>query len=407
MKCRFCKKYLNNKILDLGVTAPSNFYLNNLNKLKYEKKFPLKIFFCKNCYLVQTKDYHDPNQLFTNTYAYYSSISNFFLKHAETYVRKIIRKLNINKKKFVVELASNDGYLLKNFLKFNIPILGIEPTKSTFLQSKKKNIPTLNEFFSYGLSKKIIKSYGKADLIIANNVYAHVKNINNFTRGIKNLLKPKGIVNIEFPHLLNLVTDDLFDTIYHEHYSYLSLSTVKKIFSFHKLKIFDVEKINTHGGSLRLYGCHENLNKKISFRVMKILKDEKKNKLLSLVGYKKLQQNSKKIKKQLINFLVDKKNKKKIVVGYGAAAKGNTLLNYCKIDNKLLKYVYDAAPSKQNKYLPGSHILIKNPDEINKDRPDYIFILPWNIKEEIIRQLGYLKRRGVIFFTVKNGIKIL
>ncbi len=408
MECRFCRNNLGKSILDLGKTPPSNAYLINLNSVKLEKKYPLKLKFCENCYLVQTKDYNKPEELFTKDYAYFSSTSKYFLNHAKIFTEKIIKKSKLNKNSLIIEIASNDGYLLKNFKSKKIPVLGIEPTKSTYKKSIDLKIPTINKFFSYKLSQKIIKNYKKADLIIANNVFAHVPDINDFTKGVKNLLNTKGTTTIEFPHLLNLVKYNQFDTIYHEHYSYLSVNFLKKIFDKFDLKIYDVRKINTHGGSLRVYVCHKSFKKKkISSKVKTILNEEVRNGLLNKKKYLSLANNALKVKKEFINFLNKVKNENKTVVAYGAAAKGNTFLNYCNIDNSLIKYVCDAAKSKQNKYMPGNHLEIKGPNYLKKDKFDYLLILPWNLKNEILNKYSYLKKKGVIFFTAINGIKKL
>ena len=408
MECRFCRNNLGKSILDLGKTPPSNAYLINLNSVKLEKKYPLKLKFCENCYLVQTKDYNKPEELFTKDYAYFSSTSKYFLNHAKIFTEKIIKKSKLNKNSLIIEIASNDGYLLKNFKSKKIPVLGIEPTKSTYKKSIDLKIPTINKFFSYKLSQKIIKNYKKADLIIANNVFAHVPDINDFTKGVKNLLNTKGTTTIEFPHLLNLVKYNQFDTIYHEHYSYLSVNFLKKIFDKFDLKIYDVRKINTHGGSLRVYVCHKSFKeKKISSKVKTILNEEVRNGLLNKKKYLSLANNALKVKKEFINFLNKVKNENKTVVAYGAAAKGNTFLNYCNIDNSLIKYVCDAAKSKQNKYMPGNHLEIKGPNYLKKDKFDYLLILPWNLKNEILNKYAYLKKKGVIFFTAINGIKKL
>ena len=407
MNCRFCKNTINNTFLDLGSMPPSNAYLNEINLKKKEKRFPLKLFFCEECYLVQTEDFNKPEELFTEDYAYFSSTSSSFLDHAKKYFDEIIPRLNLNEKNFVVEIASNDGYLLKNFLESKVPCLGIEPTKSTYLKSLELNIPTLNDFFNTELTNKIISKYRKADLIIANNVYAHVPDINDFTNGIKNLLSENGVVTIEFPHLMNLIKYNQFDTVYHEHYSYLSISFILKIFQKYGLKIYDVKKLNTHGGSLRVYGCHKDKKIKTSIDVDKIVKEEKDCGLIDKQVYFNLQKRAIQVKDDLIKFLNELKKNNKKVVAYGAAAKGNTLLNYCNINTELIDYVCDASVSKQNKFLPGSHIEIKNPDCLDEDNIDYFFILPWNIKNEILKKYSYLKKKGVIFFTAINGIQFL
>ena len=407
MNCRFCNNKVSKQVLDLGESPPSNAYLKNEGLFEKEKYFPLKLFLCEICFLVQTEDYNLPDELFTEDYAYFSTTSNTFVKHAKKYVESITNDLNLNHKSFVVEIASNDGYLLKNFLHNKIPCLGIEPTKSTYLRSLELKIPSLNEFFNSKLAEHINTKYKKADLIIANNVYAHVPEINDFTIGIKKILKTNGTVTLEFPHLLNLIKYNLFDTVYHEHYSYLSLFTVIKIFSKHGLKVYDVEKIKTHGGSLRIYGCHQNNKKKISENVDLVLNEEKIDGLLEIKSYEKLQINADKIKLELQKFLIEQKKNNKIIVGYGAAAKGNTLLNFCNIKSDMIDFVCDASISKQNQYLPGSHIKVMHPDVLFKKKIDYILILPWNIKDEILKDYSFLKDKGVIFFTAINGIKFL
>ena len=407
MNCRFCNNKVSKQVLDLGESPPSNAYLKNEGLFEKEKYFPLKLFLCEICFLVQTEDYNLPDELFTEDYAYFSTTSNTFVKHAKKYVESITNDLNLNHKSFVVEIASNDGYLLKNFLHNKIPCLGIEPTKSTYLRSLELKIPSLNEFFNSKLAEHINTKYKKADLIIANNVYAHVPEINDFTIGIKKILKKNGTVTLEFPHLLNLIKYNLFDTVYHEHYSYLSLFTVIKIFSKHGLKVYDVEKIKTHGGSLRIYGCHQNNNKKINENVDLVLNEEKNDGLLEIKSYEKLQINADKIKLELQKFLIEQKKNNKIIVGYGAAAKGNTLLNFCNIKSDMIDFVCDASISKQNQYLPGSHIKVMHPDILLKKKIDYILILPWNIKDEILKDYSFLKDKGVIFFTAINGIKFL
>mgnify|MGYP006093822493 FL=1 len=407
MNCRFCNNKVSKQVLDLGESPPSNAYLKNEGLFEKEKYFPLKLFLCEICFLVQTEDYNLPDELFTEDYAYFSTTSNTFVKHAKKYVESITNDLNLNHKSFVVEIASNDGYLLKNFLHNKIPCLGIEPTKSTYQRSLELKIPSLNEFFNSKLADHINTKYKKADLIIANNVYAHVPEINDFTIGIKKILKTNGTVTLEFPHLLNLIKYNLFDTVYHEHYSYLSLFTVIKIFSKHGLKVYDVEKIKTHGGSLRIYGCHQNNNKKINENVDLVLNEEKNDGLLEIKSYEKLQINADKIKLELQKFLIEQKKNNKIIVGYGAAAKGNTLLNFCNIKSDMIDFVCDASISKQNQYLPGSHIKVMHPDILLKKKIDYILILPWNIKDEILKDYSFLKDKGVIFFTAINGIKFL
>jgi len=407
MNCRHCKSNLKFKILDLGVSPASNAYLHKKNLLKKEKEYPLKLYFCEKCFLVQTQDFAKKEDLFTDEYAYFSSTSRSFCEHAKNYVNEIIKKIKLNPSSFVIEIASNDGYLLKNFLSHKIPCLGIEPTKSTRLRAKKLGIKVLGKFFTNSLAEILLKKNKKADLIIGNNVFAHVPNINDFTKGMKKILKPDGVITLEFPHLLELIKNNLFDTVYHEHFSYLSLCAVEIIFRKFGLRVFDVKKLKIHGGSLRVYGCHIESKYKNKKSVEKIKKEETLSNMNNIIGFKQLQKNTHKAKSDLLSFLQEKKLKNKIVVAYGAAAKGNTLLNYCKIKNDLIKFVCDASKSKQNKFLPGSKIPIVHPKKLLNTKIDFLLILPWNLKNEIIKQNFFLKKRGIKFFTANNGIKII
>ena len=394
--CRNCNKKLKNIFLDLGKCPPSNSLIKNEKEKKNEKKFQLLTYVCDKCWLVQTKDVVNKEIFFNNHYPYFSSTSSSWLQHAKNYVAKISKKLKLNKKNFVIELASNDGYLLQYFKMKKIPCLGIEPSKNTSKISKKRGIKTLDEFFTYDLAKKI--KY-KPDLIIGNNVYAHVPNLNDFTKGIKTLLKTNGTITLEFPHLLNLIKYSQFDTIYHEHFSYFSLFTVKNIFKKHKLKVFFVEKLNTHGGSLRIYGCHEDDARLESKIVKNIIKKEVKFGLNKINTFKKFNLNVLKIKKEIKKFILQAKKDKKIVHAYGAAAKGSTVLNYLNITERDIHFVYDAAKSKINKIMPGSHIKILSPEEIKIRKPDYIVIFPWNIKNEIIKNFKFIKKWQGKFVT--------
>ena len=397
MKCRHCNNPLKIDFLDLGETPPSNAYLSKSNLSKV-KNYPLKIKTCDKCYLTQTVDYVEKQKLFTNDYAYFSSVSKSWLRHAREYVKMIIKKNKLDKKSFVVEIASNDGYLLKNFIN-KIPCLGIEPTKSTASASRKLGIETLEIFFSFKNAKKISSLYKKADLIIANNVYAHVPDINDFTKGIEYLLSKKGIVTIEFPHLINLIKLNQFDTVYHEHFSYLSLYTVSKIFKKHGLKIFDVEKLKTHGGSLRVYGCKKDSSLKVKKSVTDLLQNEIKFGIARKSTYKKFQKKAEKVKEEFVSFLKEAKKKGKTVYGYGAAAKGMTLINFSKVNKELLPKIFDAASSKQGKYTPGSKIPILNPSSLKTYQPDYLIIFTLNISNEISTELSFLKKNNTRFVT--------
>jgi hypothetical protein len=405
MNCRFCKNKLKYIFVDLGFAHPSNAYIDKKNLDNPEIHYPLKTYVCERCWLVQTKDFTSAEKLFDKSYAYFSSTSSSFLKHAKNYFCNIKKELNLNKNSFVIEIASNDGYLLKNFAKADIPCLGIEPTKSTADFSEKIGIKVLRKFFSYKIAIKLLKKKRKADLIIANNVFAHVPNIKDFTRGLKVILKLNGTITIEFPHLKELIKHSQFDTIYHEHFSYLSLYTVTKILQKFKLRVFKVEKIITHGGSLRIYICHRDNVRLNDKSVDKILNEEKTFGLRKLKTYLSFQKRVDKIKNNLLRFLINQKNKNKKVIAYGAAAKGNTLLNYAGVKNDLISSVFDAAKSKQYKFLPGSHIPIYPTNKILREKADYVIILPWNISSEIIRQNYYLKKNNLRFFSAIPKIK--
>ena len=407
MNCRHCKTSLKHIFLDLGSSPLSNAYLikNNLNKP--EINYPLKVFVCDQCWLVQSEDYVNPEELFTSQYAYFSSTSKSWLSHAKNYADKMINDLSLSNKNYVIEIASNDGYLLRNFVAANIPCLGIEPTNNTAAAAEKIGIPVLREFFGKNLASKLVIEKKKADLIIGNNVYAHVPDINDFTMGLKEILKKNGTITLEFPHLMNLIEHAQFDTIYHEHFSYLSLYAVCKIFEKIGLRIFNVEKLKTHGGSLRIYGCHFDDIRKNQNSVVLLLKEEKEKGLQKIETYRSFQIRVDKIKNDLIKFLTDQKKKGKKVVAYGAAAKGNTLLNYARINKELLPIVFDAATSKQGCFMPGSHIPILSPDYIIEAKPDYVLVLPWNIADEIVIQNSRLKKNGVQFVIAVPELKIL
>lgn len=407
MKCRHCNSKLENEFIDLGNAPPSNNYVSKDNLELQEKSYPLRVMVCSNCWLVQTEDFSDADELFTDEYAYFSSTSISFLEHAKNYVSEITKFLKLNQNSFVVELASNDGYLLKNFVELGIPCLGIEPTKSTANVSRQKSIETIEEFFGIDCAKKLSQDK-KADLIIGNNVYAHVPDINDFTAGIKELLSPDGTVTLEFPHLVELIQNNQFDTIYHEHYSYLSLFSASQIFNKAGLKIYKVDKLQTHGGSLRIYGCHKENNMLIDKSYNDLINKEIKLGISDINFYKNFNKIAEKIKDEFYQFLIDCKEKDLFVCAYGAAAKGNTLLNYCGIKDNLINFVCDAAEAKQNKFLPGSKIPIVHPDVLkNEKKIDFVIIFPWNIADEVIAKLDYLKANGTKFVMAIPKLTIL
>ena len=407
MNCRHCHNRLVHVFLDLGFAPPSNAYLEEADLERPEVYFPLKLFVCNNCWLVQTADYASREELFKDDYSYFSSISESWLIHASKYSEDIINYLDLNSSSHIIEIGSNDGYLLKNFVQKGIPSLGIEPTSGTADKAVSLGIPVIKQFFSLRLAKQLAGKGQKADLIIGNNVYAHVPDINDFTAGIKMLLKGKGVVTLEFPHLLNLLKYNQFDTVYHEHYSYLSVYTTSKIFEENGLRIFKIEKIPTHGGSVRVYGCNIEDSRETESSVAEIIAQERNAGMQDLGVYNTFQEKSNTLKNNLISFLIQKKENNEVVAAYGAAAKGNTLLNYAGIKTDLLSFVCDAAPSKQRKYMPGSHIPILHPKELINKKPNWVLILPWNISKEIIHQQSELTKAGAQFVVAVPELNII
>lgn len=407
MKCRFCRNDVSVKFADLGTSPPSNDYLTATELDSYEKHYPLKVYVCTSCFLVQTKDFSKADELFRSDYAYFSSVSTTLLNHSKEYVDMVVERLNLNSNSFVVEIAANDGYLLKNFLTHKIPCLGIEPTEGTASAAEKLGIKMEKSFFGLDFAKNLIKANPKADLIIGNNVYAHVPDIQDFTAGIEVLLSEDGTVTLEFPHLLNLMINLQFDTIYHEHYSYLSLLTVCKIFESNGLKIYDVEEINTHGGSLRVYGCHSNSMRIVSRNVKSVLEKELDYGLSAENIYGDFQERIEKFKIEILSFLIEAKRANKKVIGFGAAAKSSTLLNFAGIREDLISVICDTSIHKQNKFLPGSRVPIINPEAIKSLAPDYIVIFPWNLKTEIIQQIGYARSWGCKFVTLFPNVEMI
>jgi SAM-dependent methyltransferase len=354
---------------------------------------------CDQCWLVQTEDFADKEEFFNENYAYFSSTSSSWLAHAEHYAITMIKDLALDSQSHVIEVASNDGYLLKNFVAAGIPCLGIEPTASTADAAEKLGIPVLREFFGEALGKRLAADGKQADLIVGNNVYAHVPDINDFTKGLKAALKSGGTITLEFPHLMQLIEHTQFDTVYHEHFSYLSLHTVNRIFASCNLRIWNVEELPTHGGSLRIYGCHVDDVRETRPPVIHLLQEETDRGLQRLKTYQDFQHRAEKIKDDLLNFLIDQKRNGKKVAAYGAAAKGNTLLNYAGVKPDLVPFVCDAAESKQGKFMPGSHIPILEPTALAHYQPDYVLILPWNIAAEVQQQNAVLRENGVQFVT--------
>lgn len=400
MKCRHCGNELVLPLIDLGSAPPSNAYLTKKTLMAPEKWFPLKVLVCNQCWLVQTEDYAGAEELFDADYAYFSSFSTSWLKHAEQYVIDMIDRFGLNAESRVVEVAANDGYLLRYVKARSIPCLGIEPTASTAAAAREKGIEVLEEFFGVNLAKKLAAAGKQADLTAANNVLAHVPDINDFVGGFAHLLKPSGVATFEFPHLMQMVKFTQFDTIYHEHFSYLSLTAVNQIFERNGLQVFDVQEITTHGGSLRVFAQRKDQGQHaVSDAVTELLAREAAIGIATEAYYADFQQSANQIKYDLIEFLIKAKRKGEKVIAYGAAAKGNTLLNYAGIRPDLLSAVVDRNPAKQNKFMPGSRIPIVDENIILQEKPDYILILPWNLRHEVIEQLNYIREWGGKFVT--------
>lgn len=398
-KCRFCGNSLERTFVDLGMQPLCESYVRHDQINKMEAFYPLHTYVCENCFLVQLEEYVAPEEIFRE-YAYFSSYSDAWLQHAENYVEMIIKKIGLTENSLVLEIASNDGYLLQYFVQKGIPVLGVEPAVNVAEVAIKKGVRTLVEFFDLETANKLTIEERRPDLLIGNNVLAQVPNINEFVESMKNVLKPDGVITMEFPHLMRLMEGNQFDTIYHEHFSYFSFISVEKIFAAHALSIYDVEEIPTHGGSLRIYARHlSDESKPINYSVIKLRELELTMGFANLNKYNSFAENVRETKRNFLSFLINLKRNSKTIVGYGAPGKGNTLLNYCGIRTDFLEYAVDRNPYKQGKFLPGSHVPIFHPDKIKETKPNYVLILPWNIKEEIMKQLSYIGDWGGKFIV--------
>jgi 2-polyprenyl-3-methyl-5-hydroxy-6-metoxy-1,4-benzoquinol methylase len=407
MKCRFCKNELSHEFADLGFSPPSNSFLTKEQLNEPETFYPLKTMVCEKCFLVQIDEFAKHDDIFSTDYAYFSSFSTSWLAHAKAYTEMMIKRFGFNENAQVIEIASNDGYLLQYFKEKGVKVLGIEPTANTAAAAKAKGIESIVDFFGVKLAKTLNEKGLQADLLLGNNVLAHVPDINDFVGGLPLLLKSNGVITFEFPHLLQLIDKNQFDTIYHEHFSYLSLIAVKQIFEKQGLEIFDIEEVSTHGGSLRVFGKHkEDSSKEISQNVNNILAKEIAFGLQDLAIYKSYQKKAEKVKNDFLAFLIEAKKEGKTVVGYGAAAKGNTLLNFAGVKKDLLQFIVDASPHKQNKFLPGVHIPVVNENNIKLIKPDYVVILPWNLRNEVSMQLNYIKEWKGKFVVAVPKIEI-
>jgi len=399
-KCRFCGNELHQVFVDLGMSPLANSYLKPENLQQMEPHFPLCIYVCDACYLVQLPVFETPEGIFTD-YAYFSSFSDSWLKHAKSYTDLMVERFDYNTNSYVVEIASNDGYLLQYFKEKSIPILGIEPAKNVAVAANEAGIPTLVKFFGTNTAKELAAEGKHADLVIGNNVLAHVPGLNDFVEGMKIILKKDGVITMEFPHLMRLVAENQFDTMYHEHFSYFSFTTVEKVFANHGLTLFDVEELSTHGGSLRIYARHnEDNTKPVGKRVADLKSREEAAGMTKLEYYLDFGEKVKETKRKILDFLIKAKREGKSIAGYGAPAKGNTLLNYCGVRTDFLEYTLDRSPHKHGQYLPGTHIPIYHPDKVKETKPDYLLILPWNLKEEIMEQMSYIREWGGKFVTL-------
>jgi 2-polyprenyl-3-methyl-5-hydroxy-6-metoxy-1,4-benzoquinol methylase len=407
--CRCCRHPLQHTFVDLGLSPIANDYLTSELMFLGEKFYPLLTYVCEQCLLVQLDEFASPNQIFGDgDYAYFSSYSKSWLAHAKAYTDLMVEKFGFNSHSQVIEIASNDGYLLQYFQEKGIPVLGIEPPENTAKVAREKGIPSITKFFGVSTATELVNADKKADLLLGNNVLAQVPDLNDFVAGMKIVLKPNGILTMEFPHVLQLIAQNQFDTIYHEHLSYFSFLTVEQVFAAHNLTLFDVEEIPTHGGSIRIYGKHNDAVLPIvSERVTQLKAKEIGAGLDQLDTYLSFSNKVKETKHKLLKFLLSAKAQGKSIVGYGAPVKGNTLLNYCGIDRCIIDYTVDTNPHKQGMFLPGTHIPIFHPDTIRETQPDYLLILPWNLKEEIMAQMAFITEWGGQFIVPIPEVEVL
>lgn len=408
MNCRHCNTELFNSFLDLGSAPPSNAFLNDTARNGPEKWYPLHILVCDQCWLVQTEDFVAADEMFSPDYAYFSSFSTLFITHAKKYVSEMTSRFSLTDQNMVVEVAANDGYLLQFFKENSIPCYGVEPTHNTAVAARAKGIEIVEEFFGVDLAEELVKSGRQADLTVANNVLAHVPDINDFVGGFSKILKEDGVATFENPHLLLLVEQKQFDTVYHEHYSYLSITSVSEIFKANGLTLFDVEEIPIHGGSLRYYAQRSDTgNKAISKNIIEFKVKEIKAGLTSLDFYQGFQSQAEAIKFDFLTFLLHQKSNGKKVAAYGAAAKGNTMLNFCGLRSDLIEFIVDKNPAKQNMLAPGSRIPVVSEQRLREKKPDYVVILPWNLQEEIKQQLSYVAEWKCKFVVAIPRLRVL
>jgi SAM-dependent methyltransferase len=405
--CRFCSAPLTVTFADLGMSPPSNAFLKPEQLNQMERFYPLHAYVCERCKLVQLEEFESPSEIFSE-YAYFSSFSSSWLQHAERYVEAMVARFGFNAKSQVVEIASNDGYLLQYFKKRGVPVLGVEPAANVAkVALEERGVPSRVEFFGRDTARRMVADGIRADLLLGNNVLAHVPDINDFVGGMPVLLKPDGVVTMEFPHLLRLIEQNQFDTIYHEHFSYLSFLTVEQVFAKAGLKLFDVEELPTHGGSIRIYACLADSARPVEPRVERMRQLERDGGLADMAVYRAFEQRVRAIKRDTLEFLIKAKRDGKNVAAYGAAAKGNTLLNYCGVRADMVDYVVDKNPYKQNRFCPGTHIPVHGPERLAKTRPDYVLILPWNIRDEVVEQMRGIREWGGRFVVAIPGVEVL
>jgi SAM-dependent methyltransferase len=393
VKCRFCGAPLEHVFCDLGMSPIANSYLPAERLGQMEPFYPLKVLVCSRCLLVQLEEFESPEQIFSDEYAYFSSYSSSWLDHARRYTEMAMERFGLGAESRVVEVASNDGYLLRWFAERGVPVLGIEPTANTAQAAEEQGVPTLVEFFGTELAQRVAEG-GRADLLIGNNVLAHVPDLNDFVGGLARLLALGGTITMEFPHLLRLIEEHQWDTIYHEHFSYFSWLTAGRVFERHGLRLYDVEELPTHGGSLRIFACHEEDFEGPSERARELTEREERAGLHQLDTYLGFQPRVREHKWSILEFLIEERRGGARLAGYGAPAKGNTMLNYCGIGTDLVEFTADLNPAKQGRYLPGTHIPIRSPDELREERPGLVLILPWNLKDEIAEQLAFVSEWG-------------
>ena len=406
ISCRFCAAPLSSVFVDLGSSPLANSYLTLEQSRHAEPFYPLKAYVCGQCFLVQLDVQQSPDRLFSD-YAYFSSFTDSWVRHAREYVGDVVERLGLNAASTVVEIASNDGYLLQHFVERQVPVLGIEPAGNVAAAAQARGVPTRVAFFGEDLARQLVAEGTRADLIVANNVLAHVPTLNDFVAGIAVLLKPHGVATLEFPHLMRMMAENQFDTIYHEHFSYFSFATVNAVFAAHGLTLFDVEELSTHGGSLRIFARHaDDQTRPASPAVAALLARETAAGLRSLAAYASFAEQVRETKRQLLHFLIDARRRGQAVVGYGAPAKGNTLLNYCGVRTDFLDFTVDRSPHKQGLFLPGTHLPIYAPEKIAETKPAYVLILPWNVKEEVMHQMAHIREWGGSFVVPIPEVKV-